>query len=239
MGQVGISFQKRVLEWLKACFGEERATDPNIRVRKFAEEAAELCQACDLSEEDLVTIVRSTYAREKGSPLQEVGGVMLTLSGLCSSRGIDMWGEAETELGRVLGKVEKIRAKERIKTAVDFGHLEGSGDARMGQEWVVAKASIRAAGKIGMTDEEYAACLGICEEAVEEIRRGRIGLPAGEPAFARAVDLISVHLDLTKKLEEESHPAWMRAENDWIGESPMSVMTSGRARELREYLERF
>ncbi len=50
-----------------------------------------------------------------GEKRQEVGGVMVTLAALCSAQEISMDQADETELHRIWGKQEAIRAKQAAK----------------------------------------------------------------------------------------------------------------------------
>lgn len=105
------SYQGRVLAWLIECFGEDDGLSPVMRRARFLEEAFELAQALGGTEEEAVTLARYVHARPPGEPTQEVGGVYLTLAGLCASLTIDMEKAGEAEYRRVLTRIEIIRAK--------------------------------------------------------------------------------------------------------------------------------
>lgn len=110
-----VPFQQRVQPWLLACFGAEIAADKQERNHRFLEESVELVQAngCTLSEAH--QLVDYVYGRPVGELTQEVGGVMVTLAALCLASGVDMHQAGETELARIWGKVEQIRAKQAAK----------------------------------------------------------------------------------------------------------------------------
>ncbi len=59
------------------------------------------------------------FTVELGEPQQEVGGVMVTLAGLCSANDIDLNKAAEKEHDRVWQpeNIERIRAKNETKLA--------------------------------------------------------------------------------------------------------------------------
>lgn len=106
------SFQARGAAWLEECFGE--SNDPlrkERRMHRFVEESIELAQALGCSKEDFLKLVDYVFGRAVGEPKQEVGGVMLTLVGVCVANCFDMMECGETELARVWTKVEAIRAK--------------------------------------------------------------------------------------------------------------------------------
>lgn len=106
------TFQARGAAWLEECFGE--SNDPlrkERRMHRFVEESIELAQALGCSKDDFLKLVDYVFGRAVGEPKQEVGGVMLTLVGVCVANGFDMMECGETELARVWTKVEAIRAK--------------------------------------------------------------------------------------------------------------------------------
>lgn len=109
------SFQERVQPWLMECFGEMIAGDREERNHRFLEEALELVQACDCTASEAHQLVDYVFGREVGEPLQEVGGVMVTLAALCLANGLDMHDAGETELTRIWTKVDAIRAKQAAK----------------------------------------------------------------------------------------------------------------------------
>lgn len=110
-----LPYQERVKPWLLACFGEEIATDKVERNHRFMEEALELVQSTGCTKSEVLQLVDYVFGREIGEVQQEVGGVMVTLAGLCGAHGISMHECGEVELTRVWTKVEKIRAKQKAK----------------------------------------------------------------------------------------------------------------------------
>ncbi len=109
------SFQSRVLPWMHACFGEAISRDTVERNHRFLEESIELVQACGCTQGEAHQLVDYVFGRPTGEPLQEVGGVMVTLAALCLAQGMDMHEAGETELARIWTKVEQIRAKQAAK----------------------------------------------------------------------------------------------------------------------------
>ncbi|MFK4135948.1 hypothetical protein ACI2KR_27240 [Pseudomonas luteola] len=127
-----VEFQKRVEQWLNLCFGETIAKDQDRRNQRFLEESLELVQACGCTAEDAHQLVDYVYGRPAGEKAQEVGGVLLTLAGLCSAQGLDMNDSGEKELARVWTKVDKIRIKEAAKPS--SSPLPGDTNASMSPE---------------------------------------------------------------------------------------------------------
>lgn len=108
-------FQQRVQPWMMACFGAEISADTKERNHRFFEESTELVQACGMTASEAHQLVDYVYGRPVGEPVQEAGGVMVTLAALCLANGLDMHQAAEVELARIWTKVEAIRAKQAAK----------------------------------------------------------------------------------------------------------------------------
>ena len=109
------SFQERVARWIDACFPASAKVDRNERTHRFLEEALELAQANGCSREEATALVNYVYGRPQGVPEAEVGGVMVTLAGLCGAFGIDMDHAGETELRRNWDRIDAIRSKQASK----------------------------------------------------------------------------------------------------------------------------
>jgi hypothetical protein len=110
-----VSLQDRINEWVVSCMGRDVADDKVERNHRFLEESLELVQACGCIKESCLALVDYVFGRPIGSPSQEVGGVVVTLSALCAANGINMHDSAELELERVWSRIEAIRAKHFAK----------------------------------------------------------------------------------------------------------------------------
>lgn len=110
-----LTYQQEVKTWAHTAFGPEIANDKLERCDRFAEESLELLQACGYSVERIHALIDYVYNREVGELAQEVGGVMTTLTTLCSAYGVDVENAARTELARVWEKIENIREKQKNK----------------------------------------------------------------------------------------------------------------------------
>lgn len=108
-------FQQRVKPWLDACFGPVIAGDKTERNHRLLEECLETVQACGCTASEAHQLVEYVFNRPPGEPVQEVGGLMLTLAALCLARGLDMHEAGEIELARVWTMTERIRAKQAAK----------------------------------------------------------------------------------------------------------------------------
>jgi NTP pyrophosphatase (non-canonical NTP hydrolase) len=109
------TFQSRVQNWMIACFGKEITQDTTERNHRFIEESLELAQSLGCSKSQIIELIDYVYSRPIGETKQEVGGVLLTLSALCSANNIDLAGSGEAELVRVWVNIKKIREKRSQK----------------------------------------------------------------------------------------------------------------------------
>lgn len=108
-------FQQRVAIWLQQCFGPEVGVDPVERNHRFIEEALELVQSLGTTKTEALALVDYVYNRKVGQPIQEVGGVLVTLAALCFAAGLDMHYCGNIELARVWDKIDEIRDKQASK----------------------------------------------------------------------------------------------------------------------------
>lgn len=111
-------FQSKVAEWVVACFGEAIAMNKVERNFRFLEEALELVQSNGCNKIDALALVDYVYSRPVGEIKEECGGVMVTLASLAKACEISMDECGDTELTRVWGKMEQIRAKQATKKIV-------------------------------------------------------------------------------------------------------------------------
>lgn len=113
-----MSFQKRVREWVLACFGKQIADDKNERNERFLEESLELVQSAGMTKEQARNLVDYVFSRPVGELKQEVGGVSITFDALCSAHEIDREDCAESELERIWGLKDTIREKQKTKPSM-------------------------------------------------------------------------------------------------------------------------
>lgn len=109
------AFQASVDRWIQQCFGAEIAADKTERNHRFLEEALELVQAGGCTVSEAHQLVDYVYGRPVGDLEQEVGGVAVTLSALCSAHGVALSVCSQRELFRIGQKIEQIRAKQAAK----------------------------------------------------------------------------------------------------------------------------
>ena len=107
-------------EWAVRSFGSEHVTNPRIRALRLAEETVELAQSLDVTAEQLHKLIDVVYSRPVGEAYKEVGGVMVTLSILCTTLGLNPEKMFEIELRRVLSKPTDFYT-ERNQEKIDLG----------------------------------------------------------------------------------------------------------------------
>lgn len=111
--------QNRDIEWVRSTFGEATlAVDE--RAARFLEEALELAQAVGLTREKAIALVEYVYSRPVGDPAQEVGGVGVTLLGLCSVIGVSADREERREHDRVTS-IDPAKFRARHAKKVEAG----------------------------------------------------------------------------------------------------------------------
>jgi hypothetical protein len=108
-------FQRRVQAWLMECFSMEVCRDRTERNHRFLEESLELVQALGCTRDEAHQLVDYVFNRPVGDPVQELGGVMVTVAALCWPNELDMYDAAEKELARIWQKIDVIRAKQAAK----------------------------------------------------------------------------------------------------------------------------
>lgn len=110
-------FQKRIHDWMQACFGCQIAEDTVERNHRFIEEANELVQSCGMTRSEAHQLVDYTWDRPVGVKHQEVGGTLVTLAALCNAQAIDMEFCGNLEANRIESPeiMDKIRAKQAAK----------------------------------------------------------------------------------------------------------------------------
>ena len=109
------TYQQRVNDWMLKCFGPSITEDKTERNHRFLEEALELVQSGGCTASEAHQLVDYVFSRPVGEIGQEVGGSIVTLAALCNAHGVDLDAEAEKELTRIWGMVDRIRAKQAAK----------------------------------------------------------------------------------------------------------------------------
>jgi len=113
--------QAELLTWATNTFGPI-ATNKEERIKRFAEEAIELCQACGLDYEQLVEIAMYVYDRDCGAIHQEIGQSALSLALLAEVCGEDMEKELNNEFDRAQSfDREYWQARQNRKASMGIG----------------------------------------------------------------------------------------------------------------------
>ena len=108
-------FQNRARAWGLECLGYALVYDERERAHRMLEEAVEVFQSMGRSAEEAHAIVAWKMEGEPGEIQQEIGGLMMTVSVLCSSRAIDLITCAENGLADAYERIEEVRAKQLRK----------------------------------------------------------------------------------------------------------------------------
>lgn len=93
---------------------------------------------------------------------------------------------------------------------------------------VLAKATLRAAARLGLTGRQLAEILGVSEATISRLRRGEAGLEEGTKPFELAALLVRAFrsLDAIAGGDEVVCRAWVAAPNEALGAAPLARMAS-------------
>lgn len=106
-------------DWAVRSFGPTHVTNLPERSLRGVEESIELCQSLNVPKDKVLLAVETVYSRPIGSPMQEIGGVLLTANILCAVMQLEPDDMLEMELARVLGKsVAHMAARNAEKLAL-------------------------------------------------------------------------------------------------------------------------
>lgn len=111
--------QQAVLQWAGDTFGVA-ALAPDERVLRVLEEVIELAQAEGITRDQARTVVDHVFGKPPGDPVQEVGGVGVTLLAYCQTRGISADRAEQSEFDRVR-TTDPMRFRERQNKKVAAG----------------------------------------------------------------------------------------------------------------------
>jgi len=113
--------QQAVHKWVRETFGE-RTLALEERVMRVLEEAAELAQAEGLTRVKALAIIEHVFNKPDGDPMQEAGGVGVTLLAYCAARGISAELAEDMEFKRVQSiDPARFRERQNVKAAVGIG----------------------------------------------------------------------------------------------------------------------
>lgn len=107
--------QEQVAQWVERTFGAP-ALDVSERIARLLEEAIELAQAEGFPPALAHALVDHVYEKRPGEPLQEVGGLGVTILAYCAAVGFSADAAEEKEVARVLAiPPEYFRARQNVK----------------------------------------------------------------------------------------------------------------------------
>lgn len=93
---------------------------------------------------------------------------------------------------------------------------------------VVTKAVLRAAGRLGMSNRQLAAVLGLSEASVSRMGSGSYRLSPADKSFELAVLLLRLYrsLDAIVGGDAGAAKAWLSADNTVLGAAPVTMIRS-------------
>lgn len=103
---------EQIGEWTNKVFaGHQEKVTPKVRALRLLEEVIELCQAEDISVEEINIIRDQVMNKQSGLPFLEFRGVMVTLMGYAFTKRYDPKHAFWLEFGRINQPemIEKIR----------------------------------------------------------------------------------------------------------------------------------
>jgi hypothetical protein len=107
-------------DWAVRSFGKDHVSNLPVRSLRTVEESIELCQAFGVPKETVAQCVEMVYGKPRGEPMQEIGGVLMTIQVLCEQLDVEADTVFETEIRRVLQKPPKHFA-ERNQAKINLG----------------------------------------------------------------------------------------------------------------------
>ena len=102
----------------------EVAANREERNHRLAEEACELLQACGYKFSELIAMAFWVYTKDPGSPEEEMGDVMSSLTALATAHGVDLNHACDMTLARNWKNIDKIREKHRNKALKSAARIQ-------------------------------------------------------------------------------------------------------------------
>lgn len=182
------TFQDGVSEWMGRCFLPSLYSNMIERGDRLLEEVLELLQSHGYDKARVSTLVEYVFGRPVGEPVQEVGGVMVTLAGYCWVAGLDMHAAGDAELQRITRPevMEKIRQKQQAKNSLHFDTpLPGEAGAPSAQD-VDLGTGVKA---IAAERQRQLQAEGFTREDDQQYQRGELARAATAYVQLAAMDL--------------------------------------------------
>lgn len=104
------NWQEMIGKWVRKTFGDE-SMNTRERNLRFLEEAVELVQSHNITHEEASRIVARVYIKPVGNPVQEMGGVMVTLLALAECQRYDTHECLMREWDRIRNPDDQLKAK--------------------------------------------------------------------------------------------------------------------------------
>ena len=101
------TIQARVRDWVVTRLGCA-AMDPHERALRLLEEATELAQSLCVTRDEALRVVNHVHDKPVGLPVDELGGVIVTLLAAAAGCGLSLGACLDKELGRIEGMSPEI-----------------------------------------------------------------------------------------------------------------------------------
>lgn len=105
-----LPFKTQVQFFMDKCFGDD-AYDKKNRIHRLLEEVIELAQATEVTPNHIIELIDHVYGKPVGGLNEEVGGVMVTLAGVCIAYDISMDTVGLGELKRCWKRFPELQKK--------------------------------------------------------------------------------------------------------------------------------
>jgi len=112
--------QEEAVAVARLTFGDRSVDNPDERLNRFIEEAAEVAQAGLMPFERWVDLGAEVYKNQIGEFSQELAGAHFTLLTLAAARDHNLKELTRNELRRVFSNIPAIRAKAQLKPDIMF-----------------------------------------------------------------------------------------------------------------------
>ena len=120
-----ISFRElqiRVGNWNKRFFDHRKGCTQKERILRVFEEAVELCQAGDITLEEIQAQLKWTYNRPKGPIYEEMQGIMIGMCALAEVMGVDLHTMTSVELQKIdtpeMYKKMQVKVNRKIEAGI-------------------------------------------------------------------------------------------------------------------------
>src|SRR5262245_58496535 len=101
-------------------------------------------------------------------------------------------------------------------------------DTAVAEHLALTKATVRAAGRLDLSNRTLAAIIGASEPSVSRMKKGEFHLERGQKPFELGVLFVRLYrsLDAIVSGDEQAARAWLRNRNTALGGVPLTLIQS-------------